>query len=180
MKVVLEGVDGSGKTTVSELLSRRYGWIPYATPPRELRARRTQIDAFASNEEHYDFYRNGIHIASHELSEFPKDKNVVIDRYWLTTYVYHQVMGVQVQLSDFDGIVPSDVTFLLRVSAEEQMRRLTLRGMSVGDVRMLQQQDALRTAYDCLTHDLGLIAIDTDDKSVDQVCNLVLAKLASL
>lgn len=177
MKVVLEGVDGSGKTTAADMLSRRLGWIPYSTPPSSLRARRTQIDAFASNEEHYRFYLEGIRLASSELSEFPEAARVIIDRYWLTTYVYHAVMGVEVNIRDFDNILQGDVTFLLRVNSDEQMRRLTRRGMSVGDVRMLQQQGQLREVYEGLIGSLGLIPIDTDNLTPEEVCEVIISKL---
>ncbi len=179
MKIVLEGVDGSGKTTVAGLLSRKMGWQSYATPPASFQARRARVDAFATNEDHYQFYLEGIRCASRELDEFPAGTNVVVDRYWLTTLVYHEVMGVRVDPGDFAGIHQADVTFLFRVKAGEQARRLAIRGLSAGDVRMLQQQDALRDAYDRLVEPMRLVAVETDARSPEEICEEILNELSS-
>ena len=41
----------------------------------------------------YHFYRDGIYDASNEIQSILKEGGkVVSDRYWLSTYTYHQVM----------------------------------------------------------------------------------------
>lgn len=98
MFIDLGGVDGAGKTTIARLLSKETGAVCYATPPKKLAGYRNKIDAEASPLEHYKFYLEGVRIASKEIWEMlAEGQNVICDRYWLTTYVYHKVMGVAVE-----------------------------------------------------------------------------------
>lgn len=97
MFVSLEGADGCGKTTLCTILSERIGATAYATPPKKYLKMRERVDKNASAEEHYRFYRDGIYDASDEIGAMLRGgSKVVSDRYWLTTYVYHYVMGVTV------------------------------------------------------------------------------------
>jgi len=106
MFVTLEGGDGCGKTTLCAVLAERMGVTAYATPPKKYLQMRERVDKNASAEEHYRFYRDGIYDASDEIGEvLQSGGKVVSDRYWLTTYVYHHVMGVSVSKNDFTSIV---------------------------------------------------------------------------
>lgn len=173
MKMVLEGIDGIGKSTVGKRLSERIGGIYYATPPEEFRLKREHIDAFASNKEHYSFYLAAVLRASEEIGSI-NSKHIVIDRYWLTTYIYHKVMGVDVPLEDFSKILQPDITFLLTADIEKQLSRLNAREkLTAGDIRMLDKQCLLRQSYIEAIEPFKLIVIDTSSLTVDQVCDRI-------
>lgn len=148
MFIVIEGIDASGKTTVSKFLSKKINAIWYSTPPGKFKKKREGVDRVASPENHYRFYLAGINRASYEINNMLLFGNMVVcDRYWLSTYVYHKVMGVNVKLSDFSNIIKPDLTILLEVGKNEQVRRFRERGLSIGDRRMINKQDALNLEY---------------------------------
>jgi len=141
MFIAIEGIDCSGKSTVSKMLAKERNAILYRTPPKNIIARRDEIDAKATPIEHYRFYLDGIRTASREIWEvLASGKEVVCDRYWLSTYVYHVAMGVSVNTDDFTDIIRPDLTVLLLVSSDVQVKRFLERGMSIGDRRMSNRQ----------------------------------------
>jgi thymidylate kinase len=180
MFLALEGIDCSGKTTITQLLAAQEGMIPYATPPTAYRNQRERIDAEASPEEHYRFYLDGMRVASSEISiMLAKGGSVVCDRYWFTTYVYHRVMGLDVDAADFANMIMPDLTVLLLVSKEVQAERFLKRGLSAGDRRMINVQSLLEREYiDALSRlNIKSCAINTDHLTPQQVVQKVLSEL---
>ena len=148
MFIAIEGIDCTGKSTVSKLLAAQNDSVLYMTPPKSIYAKRDEIDAKASPFDHYRFYLDGVYTASKEIWDFlALGKDVVCDRYWLTTYVYHIVMGVSVNIDDFSNITQPDLTVLLLVSSDIQAKRFLERGMSIGDRRMINHQSELSHEY---------------------------------
>lgn len=177
MIVVIEGVDGAGKSETGKELARSRNGLFYPTPPPAYMARRHEIDAHATDEDHYRFYLEGVIAASKELEVLRAAHPViVVDRYWLTTVVYHRVMGIKASLNDFPTIVQPDLTIYLIISPEMQMQRLTLRGMSAGDIRMLTRQSMIRKEYEALLPTLAgkVVCIDTGEKTVGEVVQQIL------
>ena len=148
MFITIEGIDCAGKSTISKLFAKQTDSVLYKTPPKNISLKRDEVDANASPADHYRFYLDGIYTASKEIWEFlASDKNVVCDRYWLTTYVYHVVMGWSVNIDDFSNITQPDLTVLLLVSKDIQAKRFLERGMSIGDRRMVNRQLELAREY---------------------------------
>lgn len=180
MFIALEGIDCSGKTEVARRLAAHIGAEPYATPPKRFLATRERIDATASPEAHYCFYRDSVLQASEDIWELlAEGKDVVCDRYWLTTYVYHRVMGLNVNPADFDEVVKPDLTALLMVSPDVQAQRFLVRGLSAGDYRMLNKQEALAREYKrAIAHFKGrAVAIDTDHLAPAEVVKQIIAEV---
>lgn len=175
--VVLEGIDASGKTTVARLLANYLHAVYYATPPGELLARRESIDLNACHDDHYRFYLDGIRRASTEIwTLLSEGQSVVGDRYWASTYVYHLVMGANISREDFKNIVLPDMTVLLTVSPEIQTQRLIRRGLTAGDLRMLNQQTSLAREFKKLLskEEKNLAVIDTSHLTATEVMKQVL------
>ncbi len=182
MLVVLEGTDGCGKTTLCTILAERLGAMAYATPPRAYLQRRDVVDKVASAEEHYRFYRDGIYEASKEIATMLQGGNkVVSDRYWLTTYTYHRIMGVPVPKGDFAAVVQPDLTVILSLNPDTQMERLLHRGASTGDIRLIDKQQELARAFyqDALELSIPFIIIDTGRFSPNQCADIIVAALES-
>lgn len=178
MFIALEGVDGTGKSTLSSVLSDRLGAVPYSTPPKKYLTFRERVDKDASAEEHYRFYRDGIYDASNEIqSILSAGGKVVSDRYWLSTYTYHQVMGAEVSMDDFKSVVVPTMTVILSLSKDVQIGRILHRGMSTGDRRMLAQQQELSMAFyrNALEFNIPFIIIDTQRFSA-LACAEIVAK----
>lgn len=177
MKIVLEGVDGSGKSTLGRILTERVEGVYYPTPSKLFRERREQIDAFASDEDHYRFYVEAVRFASEEIKTFAHTTHVIIDRYWLSTFIYHKVMGVAVKKEDFGEITEPDITILLTVDNATQLKRLNMRGMTVGDKRMLSRQQELKHAYEKHIYSIPAIIVDTSDEGPESLCEKIIKKL---
>lgn len=180
MFIVFEGVDASGKTTASRLLANHFRAAYYATPPKKFLERREDVDLNASAIDHYRFYLDSIRLASIEIRDLLTDGQTVIgDRYWVSTYIYHLVMGANVLRDDFRGIVFPDMTVLLTISPELQAYRLVQRGMSAGDRRMLNQQEALSREFKKLLVDEDgySVVVDTSHLTPAEVMTQVLAKI---
>ena len=182
MLVALEGADGCGKTTLCAILAERLGATAYATPPKKYFQLRERIDRSAPAEEHYRFYRDSIYDASNEIDMIMRNGGKVIsDRYWLTTYTYHQVMGVHVSVDDFASIIKPTLTVILVLNHEVQIERMLHRGMSVGDRRVLDKQREISTAFyrNALELDIPFIVVDTQRFSPEKCANIVVAALGS-
>lgn len=165
MFITIEGIDCTGKSTISKLFAKQTDSVLYKTPPKNISPKRDEVDAKASPADHYHFYLDGIYTASKEIWEFlAAGKNVVCDRYWLTTYVYHIVMGLPVNIDDFSNITQPNLTVLLLVSKDIQAKRFLERGMSIGDRRMINHQFELAREYKraIAKFEIPQLIIDTD------------------
>ena len=166
-----------GKSETGKALAKSLGAPWYPTPPAAYLTKRHEIDAHASDDDHYQFYREGVVVASVELEILRTiHPALIVDRYWLTTVVYHRVMGVSASLSDFPSILQPDLTVYLTASPDVQMMRLARRGMSAGDIRMLTRQDAIRAEYEKQLSSFSgkVLRIDTGEKTVEEVVAQIL------
>ncbi len=182
IRVALEGADGCGKTTLCSILSERLGAKAYATPPKKYLQMRKSVDEDASAEEHYRFYRNGIYDASDEVKAMlTNGGKVILDRYWLSTYTYHQVMDVAVSKDDFASIIQPDLTVILALNHDVQIGRMLHRGMSVGDRRVFDKQREIAEAFyqNALKLSIPFIVVDTQRFSPNQCADIVIAALGS-
>lgn len=180
MLVALEGADGCGKTTLCAVLAERLGATAYATPPKKYLQMRERVDKNAPAEEHYRFYRDGIYDAHDEISALLRNGGkVVSDRYWLTTYTYHQVMGVAVSKDDFTSVIQPNLTVILALNHEVQIERMLHRGMSVGDRRVLDKQREIARAFyqNAMEFNIPFIVVDTQCFSPNQCADIVVAAL---
>lgn len=176
MFIVLEGIDGVGKSTVTHLVAAALNFVPYATPPKEYMERRREIDLNGSPQQKFNFFRDGVVVAAMEIGQLlSAGKSVICDRYWMTTYVYHKVIGVQVTEEDFASLLQPDLTVLLTASPEHQLQRLIERGMSINDTQMVPRNQQLRQWYDELFNKELFVnkSISTDNRSAKQVASQV-------
>ena len=176
MFIVLEGIDGVGKSTVTRLVAETLDLIPYATPPKEYMERRREIDLNGSPQQKFNFFRDGVLVAAAEIRQLlSTGKSVICDRYWMTTYVYHKIIGVKVSEDDFTNLLQPDLTILLTASPEHQLQRLIERGMSINDTQMVPRNLELRQAYDELFNKELFInkSVSTDNRSAMQVASHV-------
>jgi len=181
MFVALEGADGCGKTTLCSILAERLGAVAYSTPPKKYLQMREGVDKNSPAEEHYRFYRDGIYDASDEIDHMLKDgKDIVSDRYWLTTLTYHQVMGVAVSVNDFSSVVQPTMTVILALNHEIQIERMLHRGMSVGDRRMLDKQREIASMFykNILELNVPFAVLDTQYLSPSKCADVIVAMIS--
>ena len=131
--IVVEGADGSGKSTVAKLLAKKLNAVFLETPDEKLRAVRKEIDDFYKGRAlaSHLFYASAVAYASGRARELLEGgESVVVVRYWASTAAYDGV----VRDSGMDNsawigkILPPHFTCFLQVSAEVRRKRMGVRG----------------------------------------------------
>ncbi len=178
MIIAVEGADCTGKGEVCYRLAKFLNAILYKTPPEQMRVEQDRINATASDADHYDYFIRVVRAASEEIATLARKRNIVVDRYWMTTIVYHRAMGLPAKLEDIGKIVMPDVTVYLTVSPEAQDQRMKNRGMSPGDQRMLGRQHLIRQRYEEVIANHGnVVRVDTSNITPEEAVNSVVSSL---
>ena len=140
--IVVEGLDGVGKSTASKGLAERLGATHMWTPGPDLAdIRATAHAVFGVSQEAIQlFYAASVVVAGRRAGELTEaGVDVVIDRYWLSTMAYATVRGSSLGLEDVEAVVaPADVTFFLTLPEAERRRRLLDRGCTAADTETLR------------------------------------------
>lgn len=134
--IALEGLSGTGKTTIAKLVAEKIGGCYYSTPPDFFNEVRKKIDENTDNAARFLFYLSGIFFASNEMREILKKRSVVCDRYVLTTLCYHRALGVKLNIPEFflKQIIKPDKVFLVTCEERERIKRLNSRGLTQNDI----------------------------------------------
>lgn len=146
--IVVEGLDGVGKSTLSRGLAEALGAAWRTTPSEALRAHRAPFDAaFAGlpGASHL-FYAATVVAASAEAERLrDAGRDVVFDRYWGTTRAYARAAGSPWALDEVERrLPPADLTLLVDLPEDERRRRLLARGATALDRRSLRAGRRLR------------------------------------
>lgn len=125
--VVIEGLDGCGKSTVAQQLSVLLDADLLTTPTAELRAVRPQFDAaFRESPAAHSLACGAtvIEAGQRALRRVAEGRAVVIDRYWLSTLVYAPDPA-RPALAGMEPLVPApDLTFYLHAPLPVRQARL--------------------------------------------------------
>lgn len=130
--VVLEGFDGSGKSSVGQRLAEAIGGVYLRTPPVEWDAHREVFDrAGVSVEARYLFYLSGVVVASERIREMIHRCDVVCDRFVLSTNAYHKCLGMRLPTwIKSIALIKPDATFFLEVPEVERRQRVAGRNLT--------------------------------------------------
>lgn len=141
MFIVLEGLDGVGKSTLAHGLAHALGATLMSTPGSEFAALRGGI----LNTLHEDqlgkalFYAATVSFQGRKAVEMvTRGGTVVMDRYWASTVAYARARGVT---ADLDALAPDiaqpDITVLITLDEPRRVARLTGRGATEEDIETL-------------------------------------------
>ena len=139
MFIVITGLDGSGTSSVAELLhSMDKNSIITRTPSFEY-SNREQVDNSVrevSQMAHYLYYLSSVVYESDKIKREGnyKENNVYCVRYLIDTVVSHSVAGLDVKL-DYEtyDILKPDLTIFVKLNEEIRQKRITERGKSILD-----------------------------------------------
>ncbi len=151
--IAVEGLDGSGKSTLTEHLARSLGAELHTTPNAQLRSLRPDIlEGLADSPvARQAFYLATVaHASDHIRRSLQRGRSVVLDRYLLSTMVYAAQRGEFLRWPALeDWLLPPDLTVFLDLPLQVRERRLAQRGLSAADVETLDPAfDAgLRAGY---------------------------------
>lgn len=130
--LAIEGLDGSGKSTIVQALSERINATTVGCPPSRLRAERLAADKLAPEgrrEWYWKANREAMSDATHEVFQ---GRTVVMDRSFASTAVYGAAeAGRAATPSDIPHNLPSpDRIFFLALPEQERLHRLQARGVA--------------------------------------------------
>jgi thymidylate kinase len=151
--VVIEGLDGAGKTTCAMKLAHAIGAEYMTTPSPEIRQLRPSIlGNFGGSQQAVQlFYLSTVFAASLQVrNALNAGKSVVLDRYFLSTQTYAEFRGSPLEL-DFlaTALVPADVTIYLDAPLALRKARLSNRACTAADRETLTKaaDASLRELY---------------------------------
>ena len=177
--IVIEGMDGAGKTAVSRRLAEKLSTFYYRTPPEEFSVMRKWIDRKVATETRYIFYLTALVLASKDIGRLLKSGSVVCDRYVLSTIAYHLALGLPLEylevLDTIDLLKPT-ITFYLHCEEKERLRRIGQRGASAMDLEHARIVDKVRHEFE----KADILRIDTTHKDVDEVVNEILQHISRI
>jgi thymidylate kinase len=116
MFIVIEGLDGTGKSTTANALAKKLGGIGLNTPLDKFKDVRPKLE---------------------DIKELTK-ASVVFDRYWLSTQVYHswRTEGIHFKLPKVEGmLLKPDLSVYLELSLEVRIKRLGGRDDNIEEER---------------------------------------------
>jgi thymidylate kinase len=182
--IVIEGLDGTGKSTTVKALAEALGGISLSTPLDKFKQVRPQLEEIYLNESYGRqlFYASTAIASSIQATqELETHQVVVLDRYWLSTQVYHhwRTQGQHFELPEVENmLLKPDLTIYLELSLEERMKRLGGRRHNTDEDRQTtdfianEQLNQLYHAYlesSCPGQWLAVDASLNTDKIVDEV-----------
>ena len=175
--IVIEGIDGSGKTTLARrLASGKDAWTTFEPTRAKLGAmlRSGELGDIPPAAEALLFAADrAIHTAEIER-ELEKGRWVICDRYAGSTVAYQSAsMG---DAADWDwlndmqrhSIIEPDAVILLDMDPEASMARVGTRGEELSRFEKLDFQRRVREAYLRLARQYGYIVVDAS-RSPDEV-----------
>lgn len=135
--IVVEGLDGTGKTTMSRSLADVLDACWMSTPGEALGCVRETVDRALDCDPRARqlFYAGSVLAASQQAREkMQRGEDVVMDRYWLTTLVYARQNATSLRLDEVEAtLIPADVTLLVHLPEQERRCRLETRGLTAAD-----------------------------------------------
>lgn len=187
MKIVIEGMDGVGKSTVAKEVADRLGakyvdglLLNYLSEngmtPAEIKAVKKSLDLCADNEN--SMVRTWIYGFANIFNLMHYDTDVVIDRHCLTTFYYNgdeNSKRLYQIMQEFFG--KPDIVILLKASLETRRARIVNRNPNDADLlsswKMSDGYPKMEAAAKFLN--LNYKIVDTDGKDLNQVLEEVIS-----
>jgi dTMP kinase len=148
--VVVEALDGVGKTTLVERLASQPDWVAMDTPGQALRPYREAILAGLGDHQEARalFYAATVlAMGRRARAHTHQGRSVVMDRYWLSTVAYAAARGAEDVFAELSALVPKpDLTVWLTLDEATRVQRMRGRGMTTADRETLDPQFAHEVA----------------------------------
>jgi UMP-CMP kinase 2 len=185
ISIVIEGLDGIGKSTVVIALAKKINGIIIETPPKIIKPYRsifTNTDDLSSIK---TYYKLGNYISGNKIKkEIKHGYNVIVDRYYASTLAYTLGQSTE-DLSELSNKIykwPKDMykpdyMILLTMNEEDRINRLNKRNsIQTQEEIFLKKNPVIVNRINQIYSNLGCIKInilnsDTTDMIVDKILN---------
>jgi dTMP kinase len=189
---VLEGADGSGKSSITNLLAQTLRAKIFNTPSDEYHPIKAYVDEQAPTMSSILYYVSGIIDQSEKIKKALQKSHVVCHRWIGSTIVYHSVLRNE-SLRTVETIVAHyrrfffspNLTILLMIDPEQAVKRIVSRKKRRGRTDMISLQNKrfikrINDAYVELSkREENWIIIDTTNKTVKSVFEEVMSGIAT-
>lgn len=179
--VTIEGIDGAGKSTVVRMLATRLGAVCIKTPDERFSTERQLVERQGSAEEKYAFYLRSLEAQQVEINALLETGPVICDRYVHSTIAYQwpEAEPLPADIAEcFPSLAWPDRSILLTVSSEVSRERIARREYQTGVVSLTDHNltllDKARRRFLAMQ---DLVQIDTNDRTPEQVCDLIFSGL---
>jgi len=177
--IAVEGLDGCGKSTLTRALADAIGAVFLRTPQDLDSPTRTSMEVHCARSvlARMLFYSATVAAAAIEIrAALAAGHSVVVDRYWLSTVVYHRVMGSPCTLDEVaDALPPADFTIFLHAPLGVRAQRVRSRGQATDADRWSLQPGPSQQIED-LYRELGrrpiagrFIELDASQRTPDEL-----------
>ncbi|MFC9791766.1 hypothetical protein ACFVJI_03885 [Streptomyces sp. NPDC127584] len=168
----LEGLRGSGKSTVAPLLAAARGAILVPTVPLFYQSLRRQVDLQESVDARLCFYLSALFTAAEEIREhLAADTPVVVESYFARCLANHHAFGARLGVT-LPPDLPQPTTYHLLCTEDERQRRLAqrIKPISRWDAMSEEDADRISTAY----AQFPMHRIDTTGRAPEQIVQTIL------
>ncbi len=147
--IVFEGFDGSGKTTISTIISEKHKYFYRRSPEGAFSYARKYFDTkIISAEERFSFYMaDNIYASSLAKRLIGEDKRVLFDRYFYSTIAYHEIIKKGIS-KNFENIISSlaipDLIFFLDVKFDLILKRIKIEDKSTNDPLFFNEESYIK------------------------------------
>lgn len=168
--IAIEGLDGSGKSTISKSIAKKTESIYLTTPSEVDKEERELYDSKGfSCLDRFLFYANCTVKTADQINELIKSKKrVVLDRYFYSTLAYHLPFCKDINdehINIFDNIIRPDLIIYVTADYEITVNRINQR-------TMIEKNDKLYLAQSPENHSLiHSQYLKSFDVPYLQVCN---------
>ncbi|MEO3978389.1 hypothetical protein [Streptomyces sp. CAU 1734] len=169
----LEGLRGTGKSTIAPMLAAARGAVLVPTVPPFYQPLRREVDRRGSAEARMCFYLSALFTATDEIRRcLASGLPVVVESYFARCLTSHRALGAGLGITLPPGL-PQPTTYQLICTESERQHRLSRRGKPVSrwDVLIETAADRVADAYaDFPTH-----RVDTTGLRPNEVLQAILA-----
>lgn len=172
--IVVEGLDGVGKSTLVKKLAESFAGHAMSTPGPALReSRKSVLEAFSQDElAKALFYTASVSNEGRNAQALVESGEwVFMDRYWASTVAYARARGVTADLDALSkSLIQPDISVLLVLDESERQRRLNIRGATSEDMETLDPifrkcvLDELHARANLVVDITGLAELDAASK----------------
>lgn len=179
--VVIEGIDGVGKTTCAKSIADKMNAFLYKTPSGIFEKTRKEIEKLKDNQVRLAFYLASVIYASNKINKLVPHQVVICDRYIYSTIAYHKALGVDLSYINFKKlpILFPDFCFYLYATEKERRQRMAHREQSIASASdaALEENEILQQKIHQEFIKLPIIPVNTSKLSVDEVCEKIICKI---
>nr|WP_237530615.1 AAA family ATPase [Streptomyces sp. SID3212] len=169
----LEGLRGTGKSTLAPMLAAARGAVLVPTMPPSYELLRREMDAGANVDARMCFYLSALLTAVDEIrSHLIAGNPVVVESYFARCLANHRALGAGIDVT-LPADLPQPTAYYLVCAQDERQRRLAHRNKPVSrwDVLAEDAADRITRTY----AQFPMYRVDTTGLGPDEVCRTILA-----